>query len=162
MGEDSPMVIRLNLVEVADGTSNPLGELRPSWIVSPCVKRPDTGAPCILSRREKNNSICLKCYYIHGGPVKTLADIQEELLKPREVSIRTNKREQPNGLTCQMPWCDSTARFGAYCSDCNRIVKDRKLSWARTHNDGSEPPEEVLHRMKKIVKRKNPLLEGVI
>ncbi len=109
---------------------------QPVLTSSPCKKRPDTGAPCILLHEPKTNPSCENCAILGRGdcwePEKYIPD--QDVLHDKRL------------IECKWPGCyDRTRSASGYCINHVGTIKARCKAWNRDHGDDPVPPE-WLHR----------------
>jgi len=134
------------------------------WITtSPCKRRPDSGEPCPLAWREKNNSVCHACHFIgndapiqyHAAQIARMLDRNEiifqskpgidALLQRPESGVR---RSGMDGL-CVMDYCrrpvQKITHVGDFCGErCYERAYNRLRRWLQS-NPNTPPPEHVLY-----------------
>jgi hypothetical protein len=122
---------------------------------SPCRRRPDTGRPCVLLKKHKDNSICSNCGLIPGkgrrvwSDAEIIAAIKAGLLEPRiEIARITPQSHNPH--PCAFPDCPEIIKKGKMCREHGAIVANRRQAWAQKY-PGPPDPAWVF---RPIIKRK--------
>ncbi len=125
---------------------------------SPCKCRPETGEPCPLASKDKNNSVCSICHLV-GNNTQTKLHVSEiaDMLARDAVDFGGEKmiKNLPvrhAGLSgeCVMDDCErpvtKISHIGDFCGrKCYERAYNRLKKWMRDH-PGTTPPDGHLYQ----------------
>ncbi len=125
---------------------------------SPCKERPETGEPCPLASKDKNNNVCSICHLV-GNNAQTKLHVSEiaDMLARDAVDFGGEKliKNLPvrhAGLSgeCVMDDCErpvtKISHIGDFCGrKCYERCYNRLKKWVRDH-PGTPPSEQYLYQ----------------
>lgn len=130
-------------------------------ISSPCKRRPDTGRPCPLAGKDKDNDLCAACDIAYGGSGPSEASARayaavRRVATPNGRTIPYSDKKRypvdlpPRGEECAVPGCNNPPQGlrSPFCSKCRSRVAARVQRWYASNPEAGKPPLAYLFAKK--------------